>query len=105
LYADKRAAFVFADFVYGNDVGVVEGRNGPGFLDEARPPVAAAQPVFAQEFDRDEPFQAVVACLVDHAHPAFADSFEQLEVPEGSGVHRLYDSRQILRLDIRPLPL
>ena len=42
---------------------------------------------FGKQFDRDQTIQARVAGLVDPAHAAFADFFEQGEMPQFAAVH------------------
>ena len=67
-----------ADFVDGDDVRMIQRGGGLRFLDEAAPLVVGAGAVRRQEFQRRGAIEQDIAGLVDHAHPAFAELFEDL---------------------------
>ena len=87
LHDDVGLAVLFADFVDGDDIGMVQSGSGFGLLHEARATVGIGAAGFGQQFDGDETVQALVAGLVDPAHAAFADFFEQGEMPQFAAVH------------------
>src|SRR5207244_5059675 len=62
------------------DVGVVEGRGKPGFLDEALFVFLAGNDLVGEEFQRYGAFQLKVASTVYHPHAALADFTENLVV-------------------------
>ena len=71
-----------ADFVDGDDVGMLEagGRDGFGAkaLDELRAGLRPEQ----QHLERDNPVQALLPGLIDDPHPAPRDLLQQLVVAE-----------------------
>jgi hypothetical protein len=73
---------VLADFVDGDDVGMVEGGNGPGLLHEAPGALGIGHERGTQQLDGHRPPEAAVAGSVEHAHAAFAELVQDLEVPK-----------------------
>ena len=76
LHDDEIAAAVRGDVVDDDDVRVAEGRGGLGLLDEALPAVGVGHLVGGQDLDGDGPVEVGVLGLVDGAHAALADLFE-----------------------------
>ena len=82
LHRDEVSTFMFGNLMNGDNAGMIERGGGFRFLDEAPASVAIADLVGRKDFDRDEPVEMDVACLVDDTHAAFAKLLEDLEVPE-----------------------
>src|SRR2546426_6941882 len=61
-----------ADVVEDADVGMAQGRDGPGLALEALPPLGAGREVRGEYLDGDGPVEACVAGPVDLAHAARA---------------------------------
>jgi hypothetical protein len=67
---------VFADFVDGADVGVVEGRGGAGFAAEAFEGERVTREIFGEKFQGDEAAEVSVFGFVDDTHASAAEFFE-----------------------------
>ena len=87
LHDDVGLPVLLADFMDGDDVGVVQRRSRFGLLHEARAAVGIGTAHFSQQFDGDETIQALVPGLVDPTHAALADLFQQGEMPQLAAVH------------------
>ena len=87
LHDDEGLPVLLADFVDGDDVGMVQRGSRFSFLDEAGAAVGIAAARFGQQLDGDETIQALVAGLVDLSHAALADLFQQGEMPQLAAVH------------------
>src|ERR1039458_2812504 len=87
LHDDVGLPVLLADFMDGDDVGVVQRRSRFGLLHEARAAVGIGTARFSQQFDGDETIQALVPGLVDPTHAALADLFQQGEMPQLAAVH------------------
>ena len=81
FHHDEGLAVVLADFVNGDDVGMVQRRSSFGLLDEASAAVGISAARFGQQFDGDQAFQARIPGLIDPAHTTLTDLFEQGEMP------------------------
>ncbi len=68
LHGDEALALVFADFIDGADVGMVERRGGARLALEARQRLLVAGDIFGQELERHHAAELGVLGLVDHAH-------------------------------------
>jgi hypothetical protein len=66
-------AVVHADVEDGEDIGMRQGRDGPGLALEPRAPVGIAREERRKDLHGDIALQARVAGLVDLAHPACPD--------------------------------
>ncbi len=76
VHHQEDLAFVFSDFVDGNDVGVLDQRRDLRFFDELRDQLAVGSVVRVQHLDRDllrEPARPLGASEVDARHAAFAE--------------------------------
>ena len=87
LHDNKGPPVLLADFVDGDDVGMVQRGSGFGLLDETGPAVGIGVACFWQNLDGDETVQALVAGLVDLAHAALADLFHQGKMSQLAAVH------------------
>ena len=87
--AMKRLAVVLADFVNGADVGMIQRRCGPGFALEAFQGLRVLRDFVGQELQRDEAAERGVFGLVDHAHAAAAQFFDDAVVRDGLADHEL----------------
>ena len=82
LHHDKVDAVGGFDLVYGDDVRMIEGRDGLCFLDEPAATTLVAYAVWGEHFDRDIAVQAQIAGAIHLAHPPSADESEYLVRPE-----------------------
>ena len=82
IFHDNEVHAVLAgDIVDGDDVGMVQGRGGLGFLDESPLALRIGHQFWRKHLDGNEAIQMRVARLVDDPHPAFAETRENLVVP------------------------
>src|SRR5262245_50045207 len=72
LHDEEAGAVLLADIEERTDVGMMEARDGPGFLIESSASLRLSVDVGAQYFDGDDAIQARVPCPVDLAHAASA---------------------------------
>jgi hypothetical protein len=61
---------MFANFVNGADVGMVQSGSGPGFTAKTLERLRVVRDVVRQELKGDKAAQGGVLCPVDHTHPA-----------------------------------
>ena len=87
LHHDEVGAILAADVVNGDDVGMIQGGGGLGFLDEAQLAVGVGDLVGRQNLDRDKAVQLRIAGLVDDAHTALAQLLDDLVVRNGPADH------------------
>ena len=73
LHRDERRAAVLVDLVDRDDVRVVEGGGGAGFLDEAAVAIGIGRRFGRQHLDRHRSPEPRVVRGIDDAHPAAAD--------------------------------
>ena len=78
LHGDEGLAFVPADFVDGADVGMVQRGGGARFSAKAFERLRILRKIVGQEFQRDEAAEFGVLGLVDDAHAAAAEFFEDV---------------------------
>ena len=78
LHHDELGAVGRLDLVDGDDVGMVEGRGGLRFLDEAAAAIRVRQAVGGEHLDGDLAVQPRVAGAIDLAHAAGAEQVENL---------------------------
>jgi DNA invertase Pin-like site-specific DNA recombinase len=78
LHREKGVPVVFADLEDLNQVGVLQTGNGFNLGLEASPLRRRGVPARQQHFQRDQPLQAGLTRLVDHAHAAAAQFAEDL---------------------------
>ena len=87
LHGDEGLSIFFADVVNGADVGMVQGGGGFGFAAETLERLAVLGDVFREEFQGDEAIEAGVFGLVDDAHAAAAQLFNNAVVRDGLADH------------------
>jgi hypothetical protein len=75
LHDDEGRAFVFAEIVDRDDVGVFQAAGRLGLAQEAVVEILVADP---QQLDRDGPPDMGVMAAEDHAHPAVTDTVDDL---------------------------
>ena len=73
LHRNEGRPFVLADFVDGDDVGMVERRSGAGFLDEAAMPLGIAGGVRLKEPDGGAAAEPGIDGAIDDPHAAASD--------------------------------
>ena len=82
FHDNEVGAIVTGDVMDGDDVGMIEGRGGFGFLDEAPLAIRIGDEFGWKHFDGNKAVQMLVACLVDNSHPSLAEKRENLVVPQ-----------------------
>ena len=87
LHRDETLALVFADFVDGADIGMVEGGGGAGFATEALQSLRVLRDIVRQELEGDKAAERGVFGLVDHAHAAATQLFNDAIVRDGLANH------------------
>ena len=83
FHGDEALAFVFADFVDGADVGMVQGGGGAGFPAEAFQSLRICGHIIGQELEGDEAAERGVLGLVNHTHPPAAQFLDDAVVRDG----------------------
>src|SRR5262245_14933940 len=73
FHDDETTRAAFAYIMHGNDVGMIEGRSGLGFLDESAYVFGVAGEFGRQYFDRDLAIQSRILCNIDIAHSTSAE--------------------------------
>jgi hypothetical protein len=82
LHDDEIATAVFANFVDGADVWVVERGHGPRFAKQALARALVSDRLLRQDFDRYLASKAFVHREIDLAHPARAEQFKKSVMAE-----------------------
>jgi hypothetical protein len=77
-------AFVFANFVYGDNIRVVEGSGRVSFAEEARFRGDVEVVMGEQKLQCNDAMQARVVGAIDDAHSPGAERFVELEVGDGA---------------------
>ena len=80
LHGDEEAPAIRAGREDLYDVGMIDGRRDSRFRFELRDELLVLALVAPQELQRHEAVEARVVRLIDHAHPAAAHHFHQLEM-------------------------
>src|SRR5262249_40374791 len=73
LRGNEIGLLVSPDFVYRQNVGVIESRGGKRLLLETEHPIAVQYVGCVQKLERDVPFQTCVAGQINFSHPALAE--------------------------------
>src|ERR1700724_1624752 len=87
LHHDEGLAFTLADFVDGTDVGMIQGRRGTSLPAETFERMRVSGNIFRQELQGDEATKLRVPGLVNHAHAATAELFNNAVVRDGLADH------------------
>ena len=87
LHGDERLLAVFADFIDGADVRVVESGRGVSLAAKAFESLRVLRKILGQEFEGDEAAEFSVLGLVNHAHAAPAEFFHDAVVRDGLSDH------------------
>ena len=88
LHGDERPTLELADVVDRADVGMIERRRRARLAAEPLDRLRIPGDVVGQELQRDVPPEPRVPGLVDHAHPAPAQLFQDAVVGDGAADHR-----------------
>jgi hypothetical protein len=80
LHGNERPALIRCDFIYGADVGVVQGRRGARLSAKAFERERVLCNILRQELQRDKATEFCVLGLVDHTHPATAELLDDAVV-------------------------
>jgi hypothetical protein len=87
LHGDEGLAVFLTNVVDGTDVGMVEGRRRFGFAAKALERLAILSNVFRKEFEGDEAIEAGVFGLIDDAHAATTQLFNNAVVGNSLADH------------------
>ena len=87
FHHDVDLAFVAADFMNGANVGVVEGGRSAGFALESFKGLLVVGQIFGEKFQCNETSQSGVFGLVNDAHPAASQLFEDAVVRDRTANH------------------
>src|SRR5262249_16406100 len=88
LHGDEGLMAVFADFVDGADVRMIESRRRLGFAPKAFQRMRIFGEIFGQEFQCNKSTKFGVFGLVNHAHAAATEFFENAIVRDGLAYER-----------------
>jgi len=83
LHRDEGLIAIFADFMDGADIGMVERGCGTGFTPKTFQGLRIAGQYVRQKLEGDETAQFEVLRFVDHTHAATAEFFEDAVVRDG----------------------
>jgi len=78
---------VFADFVDGANIGMVESGSGAGFATKAFESLRVARELVGQKFEGDEAAEFGVFRLVDDAHTAAAELLDDAVMRDSLADH------------------
>jgi hypothetical protein len=76
FHHQEEAPLVLANFVNGADVGVIQSRGGAGLTPEALERLGIVRQAVWQKLESDKTTELDVLSLIDDAHPAAADFFQ-----------------------------
>ena len=82
-------------FVDGDDVGMLQRRRGHGLGAETLHRLRRRVRPEQQQLEGDDPIQALLAGLIDHAHAAVPNLLQQLVVSEIAGLREARRSRRV----------
>ena len=80
LHGEESLVAMFADFVDGADVWMIEGRGGASLAAEALEGLRVAREFVGKKLERDEASELGVFRFVDDTHPAAAELFDNAVV-------------------------
>src|SRR6267378_7849378 len=83
LHSDETLAVVLADFINGANVGVVQSGSGASFAAETLESMRVTDQIVGEEFESDKAAEVGVFGLVDDAHAAAAQLFNDAVVRNG----------------------
>ncbi len=87
FHGDEGSAFVLADVVNSADVGMVKSGGGLRLPLKSGQGLGVSRHFFRKEFQSDKTPQAGVFGLVNHAHPAAAEFFDDAVVRDDLSDH------------------
>ena len=87
FHHDEGAAILLADVVNGADVGMIERRRGLGFALKTAQGLGIAGDFIGKELEGDKTVEAGVLRLVNHAHAAAPQLFDDPVVGDGLADH------------------
>ena len=85
LHDEKRHALDLAEFVDGDDVGMIQPGQGAGLAVEAFGKIRAPGGLRRENLERHDPVQHRLAGLINRPHAAFADQGENFELGKPGG--------------------
>ena len=96
FHGDERVAVVLSDFVDSADVGVIKRRGGARLATEALQGLRVLGHLVRQELESDEAAELGVFGLVNDAHAASAELFEDAVVGDGGADHEEETKRWLM---------
>ena len=96
LHGDERLIVCFADVVYGADVRVVQGGSGAGFALKTIERETVTGHFGRKKLQRDVAAETSVFGLVNHAHTATTQFFNDAIVRDGLSKHGLSARRRVI---------
>ena len=87
LHHDEQVSFVFADFVDGADVGMIQRRGSASFAAKALQSLRVLRGVVGKKFQGDEAAEQRVFGLVHDSHATAAEQFDDPVVGDGLSDH------------------
>src|SRR5712692_9411835 len=79
---------IFANVVYGANVGMIQGRGGFGFATESAQGLRVPGNIVRQKLQSDKAIQAGVLCFVDHAHASATKLLDNAVMRDGQSDQR-----------------
>jgi hypothetical protein len=83
LHSDETLAVMFTDFIDGANVGVVQSRGSASFAAETLQSMRVTDEILGEELESDKAAKVGVFGLVDDAHAAAAQLFDDAVVRNG----------------------
>jgi hypothetical protein len=93
LHDDEQPVFMLSDFMDRADVGVIERRRSPRLPTKPLQRLRLLAHIFRQELERDETSEGCVFGLVNHAHSAATDGFQDAVMGDRLANQRLLRNR------------
>src|ERR1035441_3397989 len=98
LHGDEGAAVLLADVIYRADVWVIQGGSGSRLAPETNHGIRVASEFAGQKLERHKAVQPAVLGLVNHAHPAAAQTFDDAVMRDGPSEREIRALLRVLAL-------
>src|SRR5208282_3026851 len=95
LHSDETFAFVFADFVDGADIGMIQGGSRSSLAAESFKRLRVLRHILGKELECDKSAERGVLGLVDNTHPTPAELVDDAVVRDGLADHGLADQKRL----------
>jgi hypothetical protein len=87
FHGDEGTALVFANFIDGANVGVIEGGSGLGFAFETKKGFGVGGEIIGQKFESNEAVKLGVFGFIDDTHTTATKFFDDAIVSDGLAEH------------------